>query len=211
MSTEKINFDRFARKKQELKSRLSCRNPKILADNTLAKFLPNNSGGGEFILPLWDEEIIVSYPEFHAVEKNSGNKLSELDLVTLLYYFGHADRTPLSGKWISYSELPDGQFYNQAFQGYTGKVLARTFSNNRDAFNMAAVRAGGERYELGDSGFIFKILPKVPTLVVYWMGDEDFGSSTQILFDEAAGHYLPTDAYAILGSTLTRKIINARK
>ncbi len=169
MSTEKINFDRFARKKQELKSRLSCRNPKILADNTLAKFLPNNSGGGEFILPLWDEEIIVSYPEFHAVEKNSGNKLSELDLVTLLYYFGHADRTPLSGKWISYSELPDGQFYNQAFQGYTGKVLARTFSNNRDAFNMAAVRAGGERYELGDSGFIFKIPQKCqPWLYTGW-------------------------------------------
>jgi hypothetical protein len=32
-----------------------------------------------------------------------------------------------------------------------------------------------------------------------------------VLFDAAARHYLPTDAYAILGSTLTRRLIKARR
>jgi hypothetical protein len=41
---------------------------------------------------------------------------------------------------------------------------------------------------------------------VYWQGDEDFDASCQVLFDASARHYLPTDAYAILGSTLTRML-----
>jgi hypothetical protein len=48
-------------------------------------------------------------------------------------------------------------------------------------------------------------------MVAYWLGDEDFPSTCQILFDAAAGHYLPSDAYAILGSTLTRRLIKVAK
>ncbi|MFN2128759.1 MAG: DUF3786 domain-containing protein [Anaerolineales bacterium] len=211
MREEKIDFDRFARKKQELINRLSNRDPGILARNTSTNFTANKSDGGEFTFSLWDVETIVSFPEFYALEKITGNKLAELDQVMLLYYFDHADRTPLSNNWISFSELPDGQFYNQAFQGYTGNILVRSFSHNLDAFKNAAVKAGGESYGIGDSGFTFKILPKVNILVVYWMGDEDFPSSSQLLFDASAGHFLPTDAYAILGSTLTRKLIRAKQ
>ena len=128
MSEEKIDFDRFARKKQELINRLSNRDPGILARNTSTNFTANKSDGGEFTFSLWDVETIVSFPEFYALEKITGNKLAELDQVMLLYYFDHADRTPLSNNWISFSELPDGQFYNQAFQGYTGNILVRSFS-----------------------------------------------------------------------------------
>jgi hypothetical protein len=210
MSTEKINYDRFARKKQELLTRLSYRNPQVLAKNTSTQFTSDNSGGGEFKFLLWGTEIYLTFPEFKAFEKTTRKLLSELDLVMLLYYFDHANMTHLSDKWISFAELPDGQFYNQAFQGYTGNLLARTFSDNQDAFNKAASEIGGKRFELGDSGFIFDVLPKVPILAVYWLGDEDFPSSSQILFDSSAGHFLPTDAYAILGSTLTRKLIKSR-
>lgn len=211
MNIKMIDHDRFARKKLELQTRLSYRDPKVIADNTSTEYIPYNSSGGEFTLLLWGLEINITFPEFKAVEKTTGNDLAELDLVTLLYYFDHADITPLSDKWISFSELPDGQFYTQAFQGYTGNLLARTFTSNLDTFNRAAVEVGGKRFELGDSSFIFKVLPKVPILAVYWLGDEEFPSSCQVLFDASAGHYLPTDAYAILGSTLTRKLIKAKK
>jgi len=48
-------------------------------------------------------------------------------------------------------------------------------------------------------------------LAVYWQGDEDFPSTCQVLFDASASHYLPTDAYAILGSTLTRRLIKTKE
>ena len=62
----------------------------------------------------------------------------------------------------------------------------------------------------GDAALEFQILPKVSILVVFWLGDEDFPSTFQILFDAATSHFLPTDVCAIVGSMLTRKLIKAK-
>jgi len=129
----------------------------------------------------------------------------------LLYYFSLADGCRLAHTWISFADLPDGRFYNQAFQGYTGKELAQAFQNDLAAFERAAVSLNGERVALGGAAFAFQALPRAPLCAVYWPGDEDFPASAQALFDAAASHYLTTDAYAILGSTLTRRLIAAAK
>ncbi len=137
----------------------------------------------------------------------AANQANPLEQAFLLYYLSTADGAPLTGKWISFSELQDGRFYIQAFQGYTGQELARAFEDDRFAFEQAAQALGGVPHPLGDAAYIFQALPNAPLLAVYWQGDEDFPASCQILFDAAANHYLPTDAYAILGSFLTRMLI----
>lgn len=137
----------------------------------------------------------------------ASNQANPLDQALLMYYLTTADGAPLTGNWISFSELQDGRFYIQAFQGYTGQELARAFEDDRFAFEQAAQALGGTPFPLGDAAYAFQALPKTPLLAVYWQGDEDFPASCQVLFDSAANHYLPTDAYAILGSTLTRRLI----
>jgi len=49
----------------------------------------------------------------------------------------------------------------------------------------------------------------VRVTVACWQGDEDFPSSYRVLFDAALAHQLPTDAGAVLGSTITRRLIAA--
>jgi hypothetical protein len=162
-------------------------------------------------LSFWGRPVRIAYPEWIAYPEGGEQPLSAFDQALLLYYLTTADGEPLNQGWISFSDLPDGRFYNQAFQGYTGKELALAFRDDRAAFEEAAQTLGGVRYSLGDAAYAFQALPRVPILAVYWLGDEDFPSSCQVLFDAAASHYLPTDAYAILGSTLTRRLIKARK
>jgi len=126
----------------------------------------------------------------------------------LLYYFHTADGTPLTGRWISFADLPAGRFYNQAFQGYTGSELQRYFKNDIESLKLAALRSSGSLVpdSPGNLAFRFQALPHVPLLLVIWEGDEDFPPSFQFLFDAATAHYLPTDACAILGSTLTGRL-----
>jgi hypothetical protein len=84
--------------------------------------------------------------------------------------------------------------------------LLRTFSDDQTRFVSAALTVGGVPYPLGDAAFTFPFLPRVELVVVFWRGDEDFPSNYQILFDAAASKHLPTDACAIAGSMLTRKL-----
>jgi hypothetical protein len=134
-----------------------------------------------------------------------------MEQALLLYYFNIADGFPIQNRWIAFSDLPDGRFYNQAFQGYTGNELARAFQNDMPAFELAAQSLQGVRQPLGSASYLYWALPRVPILVVYWLGDDEFPASAQLLFDASASHYLTTDSFAILGSTITRRLIAARR
>ncbi len=128
----------------------------------------------------------------------------------LLYYLLTADGAPLTGKWVSFADLPDGRMYNAAFQGYSGDEIVKQFGLDLEGFKSACSKAGGEPVDVGSASFVFQALPKVPLMLTYWLGDEDFPSSCKVLFDEFVSHYLPIDACAILGSTLTGRVIRAK-
>ncbi len=187
----------------ELRLRLQSSDPAQLADRSAVEYLPLDAdrSRGEFRLEMWGRPTRVSYPEMVAWDALNDQELPTYLQAMLLYYFATCDGTPAAGQWIAFSELPDGRFYTQAFQGYTGVPLAQAFGEDLSAFSQAAEACSGERrYSFGDMAYAFQALPRVAVMVVLWQGDEDFSSTCQVLFDASISHCLPTDACAILGS-----------
>jgi hypothetical protein len=170
------------------------------------------AGGGRYKLEvrLFDDSIWVTYPDIEVRDSENGS-VSENLKGLVLYYLITADGTSLYHRWVALSELTDGAFYNQAYQGYTGNRLVKTFGNDLEAFRSASLALVGSSESYGDIGFSFQALPKVPVLAVYWKGDEEFSPSAKVLFDGSASHYLPTDLCAYLGSVLTEKLIEGSK
>ena len=207
--TENTEIKKFARRIEELRQQVSLVDPNILAEKTESEIYYNDDGGVEFSLELWGQAVRLPYRKLEAYDLKTGAVLPLIDQTMLLYYFSFASGQPLSGRWISFADLPDGRFYNQAFQGYTGRALVQHFGDQGERFSTAADNLGGSSYPLGSAAYVFLALPRVRLMVVFWQGDEDFPSSFQVLFDALASDYLPTDAYAILGSGLTRKLMKA--
>lgn len=199
---------------QELRKQLQPSDPFLLASHTGARFEQSTAGEGFFRLRVLQNSYRLSFPDFVARLEETGEQAPLNLQALLLYYFHTSDGAPLSGRWISFSELPDGRFYNQAFQGYTGKEVSRLFQNDLAAFEQRASQEGGEPFRAsqspGDVAYRFQALPNTPLLLAYWLGDEDFPASCQVLFDASAPHYLPTDAYAILGSMLTHRLVHSK-
>jgi hypothetical protein len=194
----------------ELRSSLHHLKPNLLTSRTDAVYQPFAEGKGQFLLPFWGREITVTYPEYQVFDAKSSVEENVANQAMVLYHFVTSDGAPLAKEWISFSELPDGRFYNQAFQGYTGLELVSTFGGVSESFKAAAASAGGIRtHFFADAAYVYQLYPRVPLMVVFWAGDEDFPSSIQILFDASVSHHLPTDACAIAGSMLTRRIIKA--
>lgn len=222
MSAADPNLHRFFHKKEteedylkvrvaELCSLLAARDPVQLAAYTGADYLLDDEDGRFFALKVWGRPVQVTFPEFIATDVDSATELDPFTSALLAYYFSTADGTPASQRWIAFSELPDGRFYSQAFHGYTGVRLSAEFGNDVDALSKAAHSLGGMAVMFADRAFRFQVLPYVPLMVACWLGDEDFPTSYRILFDAAAGHHLTTDACAIVGSMLTRRLIGARE
>lgn len=195
---------------EELRRELQSFNPLTFSKRTGAQYNSTNENQGEFALPLWGRRVTIPWPDLVAVDPGTGRELSVDQQALLLYHFHTSDGAPLAGRWISFSELPGGGFYAQAFQGYSGNELARAFGDDTHSLEQAALAAGGTPVSFADLAFSFPLFPRLHLLTAYWQGDEDFPASMRILFDAAAEHHLPMDVCAIAGGMLTRRIIKSK-
>ena len=162
------------------------------------------------LLAYWDREILIAWPELTAIYSESKKASSTFDTAMLLYYLTCADGTPMADAWIGFRELPDGGFYHQAFQGYSGNKISDQFGEDPDRFAVASHALGGSALPaLAPYAFSFSPLPMIRLACALWPGDEDFPSKASILFDASASHYMPTDGLALLGSGLARRLIKA--
>lgn len=200
------NQDGLNRRIGELRAELEGANPAELAGRAGATLV-----GSELTLALMGRPLIITLPDLEVLALPERKVVSLTNCALVLTYLTTTNGAPLAGRWISFRELPHGGFYHQAFQGYTGHEITKCFGDDLPALEQAALCLGGQRESLGDAAFSFQALPWARLALVYWLGDEDFSSSAQVLFDAAAGHHLPTDGYALLGSMLTRRLISQHR
>jgi hypothetical protein len=201
----------LASRVDELRGAIQQISVNLLTERTGASYQALGPGRGELRLSLFDTAVLVTYPGLVGFNAKTDDELPLPFQAVLAYYFHTSDGVPLTGQWLSFADLPDGRIYNQAFQGYSGDELVKAFQLDVAAFKAACEMGGGVATSFGDAAYIFYALPRLPLLVNYWCGDEDFPSSCKILFDSSVSHYLPTDVCAILGSMLTRKLIKKRR
>jgi hypothetical protein len=62
----------------------------------------------------------------------------------------------------------------------------------------------------GDASFSFRPLPRLALACVLWLGDDEVPGSAKVLFDAAAGHYLPTEDLAGDGGMLAGRLLKAK-
>jgi hypothetical protein len=139
----------------------------------------------------------------------SGGELPIFLQALILYYFSTSTGAALTGNWVSFADLPDGRMYAQAFQGYSGEQVVKSVGMNLDKFQNWCLKAGGIACAIADSAYFFQGLPRMPLVLAYWLGDEEFPSSCKVLFDSAACNYLPIDACAIIGNLLVKKVLRS--
>ena len=164
---------------------------------------------GNFCLAFFWREYVISADDFTVRRADTGEEQSSFIQSLILTYLTTADGTTPSSRWVGFRDLPDGMFYVQAFQGYTGGRLVRELGGGIEVFRRAAESLGGEPLEIGDAGYVFTVLPRVHLGLVYWEGDEEFPSQARVLFEDTAAHYMPTDGLAILGSQLVGRMLKA--
>jgi hypothetical protein len=196
-------IDQLAAKVQQLRAGLEW----LPAEEIAYRSATSLEGGELSVVMLFDEYRVDT--SSYVVTADDGEEANSFLQSLVLTYLHAADGTPAAGRWISFRELPNGAFYNRAFQGYAADRLAKRWELNLEGFADACRAVGGRSIDHGDAGFAFPVLPRVDIAAVYWLGDEDFPSKASVLFDANAHHYMVVDGLAILGSRLVDRILAA--
>jgi len=157
-------------------------------------------------LKYLDRLCVIQLPEgrFCWGPKPGAPPLAERILI--LHYLNRASGTPLSGKLVSFGEVPGGREYLPAFRRRSVDMLLGAFAHRPEALLDTAALFGGIQAGYGDISATIYALPQVPLTFVLWRGDDELHTSGNILFDSTVSEYLPTEDIAVLAGVVSARL-----
>jgi hypothetical protein len=163
-----------------------------------------DADAGVITIPFLGSDIEIAFP---ALEQIAPATLPPHIVALLVYHLAISDGSEPIGQWTSFSELPNGGFYIEAFRGYTGMSLARRFGGDKLGLEAVLQRVGAVPMSgSADASWLVPALPRVPICLQWWDADDEFDARAELLFDCTAGHHLTTDGCAVLGAWLTQTL-----
>ena|GEM_PF-336549 len=139
-----------------------------------------------YVVPFLNTAVLC-YPETEEIEVLGRlvdfSKDFQLTLV-ILHYLLYARDKPLANKWVGEKDLPGGGLFFTAAHTLPMEPLTRAFDGRPGLLDASARSIGGEKVNMGGLSYRFRILPRIPILIILWMRDEEFEPSSHVLFDE---------------------------
>ncbi len=152
----------------------------------------------------------ISLPELEFTYQSS-TPLTPRDKLIILHYLNTASGVPLTGKLITFQQLPEGLAYHPTFIKRAVKPVMDSFIPNPDRLLAACQKFGGGRSAVGKISAGLKALPYVPLVFTLWPGDEELPPSGSILFDSSISSYLPAEDITVLCEIVAWKLVKLNR
>ncbi len=154
-----------------------------------------------------NQSYLITLPDVEISLVDSAEEVPPRDKVLMLHYFTSAKGSPLSGRLITFRELPEGNVYSPTFSNRTIRPLLNNFGKEPQSLVEVSKRFGGHKADYGDTAVTINAFSRVPITVVLWRGDDEFAPQGNILFDATISDYLSTEDITVLCETITWRLI----
>jgi hypothetical protein len=162
------------------------------------------------IVPFIEREVHITMPDGEFISHPDG-EVPVQEKVLIIHYLNNAKGNRPKCDWVTFREVPAGEFYYSAFVKRAIDPLKRAFAENVDVLKRVAPLLKGEQVSEADIAFSFLPLPFVPLKVLLWKGDEEFPSEATILFDRTVSEFFSAEDIAWLSGMVVYRLIGLSK
>lgn len=153
----------------------------------------------------------VTLPDIEISLEDSEEEVPLVDKILVLHYLIQAKGTPASNKMIGYKELPGGSVYVPTFTKRAIKPIIEHFGKEPDRLVDVAAAIGGRKADYGDVAVTIDAFSRVPIMLVFWRGDEEFPPEAKFIFDSTISDYLTTDDVNAVCGIIAWKLVRLLK
>lgn len=128
-------------------------------------------------------------------------------VVPFLNYILYGRGLPLSGNWVSFRELKDGQERYPLFRKRCEEPMKRVADGYTNLFDDLVHIFNGKQVEEqfeSDISVVLNPLPRVPIMICYWRPEEGLKSSLNLFFDDTADKNLEAGSIFTLAAGLAQ-------
>jgi hypothetical protein len=190
--------------------RLASLAPDDVSHRTGARHDPDPS---RYELPLLNRRVLVDPgrrtvmwgDEGRGADERPGHDVTLLSVV----YLNQALDIGAAGDWVPAESLPSGAFFFRGFHAIPTAQVAARFDGDAESFLQAGRDLDGAPVGWGDACIELRVLPRIPSRIVLWLGDEEFRSRANMLFDRLVDQHMPLDALLSLARYVTTALVEA--
>ncbi|MBQ7736349.1 MAG: DUF3786 domain-containing protein [Oscillospiraceae bacterium] len=134
--------------------------------------------GRGFTLTVLGEEKHISFPAF------DDEGWTDRWRILFARYLLEGKKVSAPAGFVTYSQMPWGDVYNEKFRQRCILRLAGTYGFRPEAYRAVCAAMGAKSVPGSGEGFEFEFLPDLFVRFILWEGDEEFPPSSQILFSD---------------------------
>ena len=169
-----------------------------------AEARPSEDGQHVVSFSYFAQDIEVTHPGGEVGRAGGSDPLKLPEQILLLHYLCSGEPIPEGDRIIAYSEIPDGRFYEDAYQRRTRNFLLAVFGEDPDKMAGAAKTLNAEPAELGDVSVKVRALPLIDIYPVLYRGDEEFPADASVLLGERIrGFFNAEDTAVVAGLSVS--------
>ncbi|HLC15839.1 MAG TPA: DUF3786 domain-containing protein [Thermodesulfovibrionia bacterium] len=121
-------------------------------------------------------------------------KLAYFFNLSVPWYLISAKDIPSTGKLIRPEDLPHGRdIFFKGSHVLPLPALENRYGSDKNGFITKCRKLNGTAQAIGDAAFTVYPMPRIPTTVILWLGDEEFPPRMDFLFDSTAEFHSPLD------------------
>jgi len=179
--------------------------PKDVQSRTGASYDPAISA---YCLTSLGQDLTIAPKERKIFAKTPFGKylvdtLGFLSQLSVLRYLLDAKDIPLTGELVKPSELPGGEIFLKGTHVLPLDKITGRFDQRPAEFLQKGKELGGFPVNYGDMAVRLLPFPRIPLVVVMWLGDDEFAATCSVLLDSSCAFHMPTD---IVWSTVLMSI-----
>lgn len=143
--------------------------------------------------------VKVTRQPIEVTHLDQGPEIPIAEKALILHYLVNADGAEPKGEWITFREVPSGEFYWSAFVKRAKSPLVGFFGERPQLLLELAQGVGGQpaQGQAGDAVVIIQAFPRVPFMLQLWEGDDEFPPDGNVLMDPTISGYLSTEDVAL--------------
>ena len=183
---------------------LALQNPESVCQRAGCEYDPDQQS---FRLVMWGRDYII-HPGTSRIHREGKNALDveNPNYLLIIQYLLNARDIGIKNEWISEKDIPGGTTFFRGPHEIPTHMISNRFANDLKEFKSCCEQLGGTPTGMGDAGYRFRMLPRIPVALTYWIGDEDFPAEARILFDRTITRHLATDIVFLMAVSVCRRV-----
>jgi hypothetical protein len=164
--------------------------------------LSEPAADGRLAIRLFGQDVQIVPPAFDVIAAVTAQPVKTGDRILALHYLQHDLPVSPMGSFITFRDMPGGQFYFGPFRSRSLQPLLGRIGNDLDLLRRHLARFDWQPVQMGDFAARIHAVGCIEATLVYHLGDDEMGPEAELLFDACVKRVFCTEDAAAIGSRI---------